>query len=784
MNKKIKIIPFFAILASLFVSCGSNKTTNEISLHPYDEHLRYELASNAAEYTVYGNYVFYPNDIQYINIPSMHDGLPVTSIGEFAFFNCSSLTTITIPSSVTSIGESAFKGCSSLTSITVPSSVTSIGKNAFQECTSLKSLTLPYIDTYLGYYFGASSSNYNLGYVPSSLKEVIILGGSKIPDDAFYGCRSLTSITIQNSVTSIGNYAFDTCSSLTSITIPSSVTSIGLEAFSICNSLQYNEYENCYYLGNDENPYLVLIKAKDTSVTGVTINENTKIIYDYAFDGCSSLTSLTIPSSVTSIGRDAFYGCDFLQYKKYSNCYYLGNEDNPYLILIKAKDTSITNVTINENTRFIYANAFEYCSSLTTITIPSSVTSIGRDAFEYCSSLKNVYYNGTIENWCNIEFSTYASNPMGSAARYFYMLKANNVYDKVTNIVIPNTVTSIRNYQFIHFNTVISIEIPNSVTSIEYSAFSNCTNLQTITFESESKLESIGDYAFMFCGSLTSITIPSSVTSIGLYAFYYCTNLKRATFENESKLESIGDEAFEYCRSLTSITIPSSVTSIGTRAFYECNSLQYNEYGNCYYLGNEDNPYLALIEAKDTNITNATIKENTKVICGSAFRNCSSLTSITIPSSVTSIGWHAFSYCTNLQTVTFESGSKLEIIGRYAFEYCSSLTSIVIPSSVTSIRPCAFYWCTNLQTVTFENGSKLESIGFDAFFYCSSLTSIVILSSVTSIGQSAFSKCSSLTIYCEASSELGWNSEWNYDRRPVYWKGQWSYVNGVPTPNN
>ena len=173
-------------------------------------------------------------------------------IGGYAFYGCSSLTSLTLPSNVTKIGESAFEGCSSLTSLTLPSSVTEIGRSAFKGCSSLTSLTLP--------------------------SSVTSIGSS-----AFYGCSGLTSLTLPSSVTEIGAYAFYGCSSLASLTLPSSVTEIGESAFEGCSSL-----------------------------TSLTLPSSVTEIGRSAFEGCSSLTSLTLPSSVTSIGRSAFYGCSGL----------------------------------------------------------------------------------------------------------------------------------------------------------------------------------------------------------------------------------------------------------------------------------------------------------------------------------------------------------------------------------------------------------------------------------------------------------------------------------------
>ncbi|MBQ3572133.1 MAG: leucine-rich repeat domain-containing protein, partial [Clostridia bacterium] len=232
--------------------------------------------------------------------------------------------------------------------------------------------------------------------------------------------------------------------------------------------------------------------------------------------------------------------------------------------------------------------------------------------------------------------------------------------NKIKTAIIPNSVTSIGDYAFSHCSSLTSVVIGDSVASIGNYAFSWCDSLTSVVIPNS--VTSIGDWAFYGCDSLTSVEIGDSVTSIGDQAFCGCYSL--TSVEIGASVTSIGYEAFYNCDSLTSVEIPDSVTSIGHSAFGDCNSLQFNVYNNAKYLGNLANPYYALIEGVNSNISSISIHADAKVIVNSAFSGYSRLTSVEIPDSVTSIG-HA------------------------AFQYCSSLTSVVIGDSVTSIGSSA-----------------------------------------------------------------------------------------------
>ena len=526
-----------------------------------------------------------------ITIPSTLGGYPVTAIGYEAFYHCTSLTIITIPDSIESIGESAFWYCTSLTSVTIPDSVTSIGNSAFRDCDSLTSVTIPDSVTSIGKYAFSDCTKLTSVTIPDSV--------TSIESYAFCWCDSLTSITIPKSVNHIGSEAFRYCKSLANITISDSVETIGAYAFH--NTAYYNSsnwVNKVLYIGNH------LIDASNALSGDYTVKNGTKTIGNSAFEYCTSLTSITIPDSVTSIGSSAFYNCTKLTSVTIGNsvtsiggsafswCTSLTGVTIPDSVTSIGGSafyecTSLTSVTIPDSVTSIGGYAFDYCTSLTSVTIGNGITSIGSNAFYYCASLNAVYITD-IASWCNISFGNNTANPL-------YYTK--NLYlngELVTNLVIPDSVTSIGGYAFEYCTSLTSITIPDSVTSIGDNAFLSCTSLTSITIPDG--VTSIGRSAFYNCKKLTCITIPDSVTSIGNYAF--CSGEKLTSVTIGNGVTTIGDYVFSDC-GLTGITIPDSVTSIGNYAFYSCDSL----------------------------------------------------TSITIPDSVTSIGSNAFDYCTSLKTV-------------------------------------------------------------------------------------------------------------------------------------
>ncbi len=682
---------------------------------------KYEVNENGESITIKK----YKGNDGDVVIPSEIEGKKVTSIGDYAFSECTSLTSVTIPNNVTEIGRSAFYCCASLASVTIPDSVTSIGDSAFEGCTSLTSATIPDSVTSIDYYAfkgctsliainvdeknknffskdGVLFANYEREWneekgeyekYPAVVLEQYPAGKTDesytIPDcamkigySAFSDCTFLASVTIPNSVTSISYTAFNDCTSLASVAIPDSVTIIDSWAFSGC-----------------------------TSLASVTIPDSVTRICDNAFKDCTSLTSVTIPNGVTYIDDFTFYGC-----------------------------TSLTSVVIPDSVTEIGFSAFSGCTSLTSVTtIPDSVTSIGDDAFYDCTSLtainvgeNNVNYSsqdGVLFNKDKTELIQY---PAG---------KTDESYE------IPNNVTSIDNYAFYHCTSLTSVIIPYSVTKIDNLAFKGCSSITAINVDEKNEnyfskdgvlfanyankwnvekgeyekydvvvlkqyplgktdesytipdgTMEIGDSAFSDGIYLASVIIPDGVTSIDDYTFYNCTSLTSVTISNS--VEKIGSSVFRKCSSLASVTIPDSVTSIDLFAFKDCTSLtaiNVDEKNDNYFskdgvlfanYANEWNPEKDEYEKYDAVVLK-------QFPLGKADE------SYTIPNVTMEIGYSAFSDCTSLTSVTIPEG--VTSIDGYAFAGCTSLSSVIIPDSVTFVGYDTFDSCPSLTIYGYEN---------------------------------------------------------------------------------
>ncbi len=551
-------------------------------------------------------------------------------------------------------------------------------------------------------------------------------------DGIYYSITSESEKTV--AVTYRGRYcdSYDEYSG--TVSIPDSVTYNG-STYIVTSIGEFAFGEN--YIGEFSRLTSVEIPNSVTSIgygafsdcsdlTSVEIPNSVTRIGEYAFEGCSWLISVVIPNNVTSIDQGVFKGC-----------------------------SRLTSVEIPNSVTYIGRIAFNGCSSLTSVEIPNSVTRIDISAFKDCSGLTSVNIED-VAAWCKIGFNDSQANPL-SYAKNLYLNG-----EKVTELVIPDGVTSIGEYAFYNCSALTSVEIPNSVTSIGKQAFDGCYNLKTVLNRSDltftkgrdngciawfankvlNKYDGrIGDFIFEkdnatyylqgYVGDETELVLPE--------------NYKDSNY-------AIGATAFEHCSSLTSVVISKGVTSIGEYAFASCSSL-----------------------------TSVVISKGVTSIGEYTFASCSGLTSIVLPNSVTSIGDFAFADCSALTSIVFPNsvtsiGRYAFSIGRYAFYNCSDLASVEIPNSVTSIGYSAFENCRGLTSVNIDdlaawckidfhndysnplyyaknlylNGEKVTelvipdgiiSIDSYAFYNCSSLTSVVIPNSVTHIGYYAFSGC-------------------------------------------
>ena len=652
--------------------------------------------------TTIGNSAFYNTQLANITIPDS-----VTTIGNSAFER-TQLTNVTIGNSVTTIGNSAFFG-TQLTNVTIGNSVTTIGNYAFAN-TPLTNVTIP--DSVQSISFRAFN-NTQLTYVTipadTTIREntfddnviinrvdinaaelstddpnhlIIPAGTTEITEEMVP--KSTTSVTIPDSVTTIGNYAFQN-TQLTNVTIPNSVQSIGTRAFKNTQLTNVTIPDSVTTIGD----YAFF----STQLTNVTIPDSVITIGNYAFEE-TQLTNVTIGNSVTTIGDYAFYETQLTNVTIGNSVTTIGEFAFAYTQLTNVTipdsvitigdyafyETQLTNVTIGNSVTTIGDHAFAD-TKLTNVTIPDSVQSIGFGAFNN-TQLTNV----TIPANTTIKENTFDDNVIINRVD---INAAELSTDDPNHLFIPAGTTEITEDMVPKSTT--SVTIPNSVQSIGFRAFAE-TPLTNVTIPNSVK--TIDQSAF-FGTQLTNVTIGNSVTTIGDYAFAD-TQLTNVTIGNS--VIFIGNKAFENTK-LTNVTIPDSVQSIGFGAFKKTQLTNVTIGNSVTTIGD--------YAFADTQLTNVTIGNSVIFIGNKAFEN-TKLTNVTIPDSVQSIGFGAFKK-TQLTNVTI--GNSVTTIGDYAFAD-TQLTNVTIPDSVQSIGFRAFM-NTKLTNVTIPANTTIKPSTFD-----------------------------------------------------------------------
>ncbi len=758
MKKIIKKGVFVFLLFGAFLSsCTPNESNNIIySMSDLPNNIE-SLTDNALEYTLSETGDSYivtgmkDKSINKIQIPAIHDNKKVEAIGKKAFAECDNLECVSFSddSNIKQIMTGAFLKCINLKTIIIPKNI-SIGGSAFMCCNSLTVFCEGGKDTYeLSHGWDASMS---MGIIDGE----ITITGNSITLPFYWDVNKERLLTIEK------------------------------------NGCCYALIDDSFVLTKYMKYYDIDINTDIVIPSTISFKKKYKVtaIGDWSFVH-TNIASVKIPNSVTSIGSGAFNWCP------------------------------LTSVEIPSSVSSLGSGAFAGCMHLTDITFSSSVKSIGDRAFQICNSLENVYYDGTIEDWCNIRFSdTYyytsnydsgpngliyeTSNPMAYASHFY--LNVDGKYQELSEIVIPDGIKNIGVYQFYGFKNIVSISLPESVTSIGDYAFSDCEQLKKISISSN--VTSIGLHAFSKCYNLeyneydnasylgnddnpfvclvkastniTSCNINPKTSVILAGAFYDCSSLTSIIIPDS--VISIGMQAFDGCTSLTNITIPSSVSSLGYGVFIDCVSLNFTEYDNAYYLGNDDNPFLWLIESKDQEITSCIINENTRYIYNRSFYKCESLTEITIPNNVTYIGDGAFNACESLTHVTLSN--NLTSFGQNVFYNCNNLQYNEDNDAYYIGSDNNPYLCLvdikNTDIESFDINENTYIICDYAFSKCTHLKNVYIHKNVFYIGFGAFKLCYSLTIYCEMEVQPStWHFSWNikvinsnysdYKRIPVVW---------------
>ncbi len=678
----------------------------------------------------------------------------LTAISSYAFVNCKGLTSVSIQASINHIGFDTFLGCENISVVKSHNTTAPIGDPFDNTVKENATLYVP----------AAGLASYQSTNGWKDFVNIRTLGMEGAydfeVDGLYYLIRSLydltaevvakddnyksysgdivipTSVSYRNrefSVTSIAGNAFYKCENLTSITIPHTISEIGLSAFKGCNNLtkvtiQGNGNNECLITNDCFNglPIETLILERDVDCTfrnfstlqNVSTSGVTQIC-DNMFNGCSGLTSLTIGSSVETVGSSAFAGCSKLRNliieDSSSSLVELSFVDSPIETLyygrnvgspIAKSKTTLTNLTIGNQVSSITSTAFQGCTGLKQLVLSNSVTEIGAEAFYGCTGLTELVLSNSL---AKIDESAF------------------QYCDGITELVIPNSVTEIGAYAFYGCTGLTELVLSNSLAKIDASTFQGCFGITEL--EIPHSVTEIGAEAFQGCTGLTELVLSNSLAKISRSAFQNCRSIRELVIPN-SMIE-IGNSAFLGCSGITELIIPSLVTSIGNSAFEGCSlhnlSIQngkssidigYNAFWNC--------PFTSLYLGRNMNLTST--------LCDSR-----SLSKVTIGYGMTSLSNGVFVSASGIKELIVEDAedsivldnrfeeSPIETIyigrdGTYEFTSRVELKEVTIGNKVTAIPNNAFNGCSNMSKLTL--GNRLHTVGKDAFIGCATLMSV------------------------------------------------------------
>lgn len=626
----------------------------------------------------------------------------ITAIGDCAFENCNSLSSMVLPNSVKTIGSWVFSNCSKLTDLTIGNNTEMIGGGIISGTTSLQSLTVPYLgstrtsDNYFAYFYGEYIDNEHW----QELDCVTVTDMETIPEKAFYQFRLLKSVVWEKSVQNIGAYAFENCYALENVNFQGTFTEIGERTFAYCDALRSITLpDTLTYIGQSA--------FYSAGLQNVSLPQGLLTIDTYAFYN-ADLTSLTLPRSLQTMGESAFANNQYLTSVNMSRCALTELPTDAFALCNALKKVNVNNASLQT----IGYSAFYECRALTNLFLSTlNLTSIADYAF-YDTGLTEVSFPATLQRIGEKAFSL----------------------SKLETVTLSGNLTELGYGAFSDCDSLQSVDVTaSSLSYLPEHAFYSCDNLQSVM--TGDVVENIGNSAFYACGNLQWVTIGYNVKTVGAYAFYDCVNLQSVTMGDN--VETIGTYAFYNCDGLQEIVLGNAVKYVYSYAFYDCNALaavtlpatlEYIEYSAFECCWNLFEVY---------NLSGLPIER------GSWDYGCVAYNAMVVHKS------------TNMQRL--QEATSNGMVFKYVpngtdaclYEYNGSAEDLQFNKVILGGRSYTNYWIyrnvfNHNQTIKSVDTGVVQEIGDSAFYNCDSLKKVVLGSNLGKVSDNAFSDCDNL----------------------------------------